>query len=305
MGRDCTHSPDANSGILIVRHSQSAKNPECVFPNTLLWAGYSLSYNAYSHDLGSPSSCFKTLSMQAVSCDGIHQKDTNSVCSFVSNYNRTIWLPVTDDDIPNKINKKELGKYVSRCVVCEMPLNFIVVHSQTRNEAICPTNWAEIWRGYSFFTVSCFYCDAFGQKKNVFFYLLKSASQLFVFHHFSVQKPVESFSKTYKELDLVWKSSKRINSLNATPQLMNATLAQVRIVFHCLRLMKIRKNSMYPIQQVWKCYRNVKFAWDNPCPVMMNQHQLPQNKRLHWAHKLINVIIWLKLKFLSNIVYLV
>lgn len=169
MGRDCTHSPDANSGILIVRHSQSAKNPECVFPNTLLWAGYSLSYNAYSHDLGSPSSCFKTLSMQAVSCDGIHQEDTNSVCSFVSNYNRTIWLPVTDDDIPNKINKKELGKYVSRCVVCEMPLNFIVVHSQTRNEAICPTNWAEIWRGYSFFTVSCFYCDAFGQKKECFF----------------------------------------------------------------------------------------------------------------------------------------
>lgn len=260
MGRDCTHSPDANSGILIVRHSQSAKNPDCLFPNTLVWAGYSISYNGYSHDLGSPSSCLKKLAMRAVSCDGPIPNGTNSVCSFVTNYNRAIWLPVTDDDIPNKINKTDLGKYVSRCVVCEMPLNFIVVHSQTRNEAICPTNWAEIWRGYSFFTVSCFYCDAFWQQKNGFFYQFMSVSQLFIFHHFSEQKLMESFSKTYKELDLVWKSSKRINSLNATPQLMNATLAQARIVFRCLRLMKIRKNSMCPIQRVWKCYRNVKFA---------------------------------------------
>lgn len=148
-GKDCLHSLDANSGILIVRHSQSTEVPECFFDHTALWVGYSISYNEYSHDLGSPSSCLKDLSMQAASCekDGDH-----FMCSYTSNYKRTVWLPITDS-IPSNLKKTELKQYVSRCAVCEIPLNVLVVHSQTNNEAICPTNWEELWHGYSFFTV--------------------------------------------------------------------------------------------------------------------------------------------------------
>ena len=47
----------------------------------------------------------------------------------------------------------EVGRYISRCSVCEAPTRVIAVHSQSMAIPECPGGWEEIWVGYSFLMV--------------------------------------------------------------------------------------------------------------------------------------------------------
>ena len=58
-------------------------------------------------------------------------------------------MPVGSESIPH---------YISRCTVCEAPSNVIAVHSQSLDIPDCPTNWTQLWIGYSFAMVSVCVC---------------------------------------------------------------------------------------------------------------------------------------------------
>lgn len=51
------------------------------------------------------------------------------------------------------IPSPEVGRYISRCSVCEAPTRVIAVHSQSMTIPECPGGWEEIWVGYSFLMV--------------------------------------------------------------------------------------------------------------------------------------------------------
>ena len=69
-------------------------------------------------------------------------------------------MPVGDTDIV---------PYISRCVVCEAPVNIIELHSQTLHIPECPIGWTDLWAGYSFVMVSSDILD-------------------FTIHHLKIQK---------------------------------------------------------------------------------------------------------------------
>ena len=48
------------------------------------------------------------------------------------------------------VSENEIIPYISRCVVCDAPANIIAVHSQTTQVPRCPSDWDELWIGYSF-----------------------------------------------------------------------------------------------------------------------------------------------------------
>lgn len=164
-GRDCSESSDINSGILLVKHSQSTEIPRCDYGQSKLWEGYSLLYvdgNDYAHnqDLGSPGSCVKTFStMPALSCG------VDNVCNYASRNDRSFWLSTNADAPMMPVGGREIVNYISRCVVCEVPQNVITLHSQTRSVPDCPYGWEGLWQGYSFLMV----CSLFIRldKKNL------------------------------------------------------------------------------------------------------------------------------------------
>ena len=56
-GLECTETPDYLTGILLVRHSQTQRVPQCEPGHIRLWEGYSLLYiegneKAHHQDLG-------------------------------------------------------------------------------------------------------------------------------------------------------------------------------------------------------------------------------------------------------------
>lgn len=164
-GRDCSHAPDYFSGILLVKHSQSSEIPRCDYGHTELWNGYSLLYvdgNDYpaNQDLGSPGSCMRRFStLPALSCG------VNNVCNYASRNDRTFWLSTTAPIPMMPVAEREMEKYISRCVVCEIPQNVITLHSQTTDVPQCPNGWDGLWQGYSFIMVcylfaSCSHFDA-------------------------------------------------------------------------------------------------------------------------------------------------
>lgn len=152
-GRDCSHAPDYFSGILLVKHSQSSEIPRCDYGHTELWNGYSLLYvdgNDYpaNQDLGSPGSCMRRFStLPALSCG------VNNVCNYASRNDRTFWLSTTAPIPMMPVAEREMEKYISRCVVCEIPQNVITLHSQTTDVPQCPNGWDGLWQGYSFIMV--------------------------------------------------------------------------------------------------------------------------------------------------------
>lgn len=136
-----------------MKHSQSTEVPRCDDGQTQLWDGYSLLYvdgNDYPHnqDLGSPGSCVRRFStLPALSCG------VNNVCNYASRNDRTFWLSTTAPIPMMPVADREMEKYISRCVVCEIPQNVITLHSQTTQVPDCPQGWYGLWIGYSFLMV--------------------------------------------------------------------------------------------------------------------------------------------------------
>nr|BAM17848.1 collagen type IV [Papilio xuthus] len=148
-GAPCV-TTDYLTGILLVRHSQSDAVPQCEAGHVKLWDGYSLLYidgneKAHNQDLGYAGSCVRKFStMPFLFCD------LNDVCNYASRNDRSYWLS-TGQPIPMMpVEGNEIMRYISRCVVCEVPANVIAVHSQTLDIPSCPAGWRELWIGYSF-----------------------------------------------------------------------------------------------------------------------------------------------------------
>lgn len=154
QGQPCSPAPDYQTGILLVKHSQSTEIPRCEAGHTKLWDGYSLLYvdgNDYPHnqDLGSPGSCVRRFSTLPVLACG-----QNNVCNYASRNDRTFWLSTSAPIPMMPVVEQEMKGYISRCVVCEVPTNVIAVHSQSLDIPQCPYGWGSLWIGYSFLMVS-------------------------------------------------------------------------------------------------------------------------------------------------------
>lgn len=152
-GAPCV-TTDYLTGILLVRHSQTDIIPQCEPGHVKLWDGYSLLYidgneKAHNQDLGYAGSCVRKFStMPFLFCD------LNDVCNYASRNDRSYWLS-TNQPIPMMpVENNEIARYISRCVVCEVPANVIAVHSQTLDIPNCPAGWNSLWIGYSFVMVS-------------------------------------------------------------------------------------------------------------------------------------------------------
>ena len=147
----------ARAGLLITRHSQESREPECPQNTVKLWDGYSLLYfsgNEKSHhqDLGSAGSCLKRFSvMPFIRCD------IGNVCNFAQNNDLSYWLS-TNLPIPKMpMQGQNIQEYISRCSVCEAPANVIAVHSQAETIPSCPNGWSRLWDGYSFVMVYIYF----------------------------------------------------------------------------------------------------------------------------------------------------
>jgi collagen type IV alpha len=143
----------SRTGLLITRHSQESREPECPQNTVKLWDGYSLLYfsgNEKSHqqDLGTAGSCLRRFSvMPFIRCD------IGNVCNFAQNNDLSYWLS-TNLPIPKSpMEGENIRDYISKCAVCEAPANVIAVHSQSENIPTCPNGWSRLWDGYSFVMV--------------------------------------------------------------------------------------------------------------------------------------------------------
>lgn len=147
---------DYLTGILLVKHSQGDKVPECPRQMEKIWDGFSLMYiegNEKSHnqDLGVPGSCLRKFNtMPFLFCD------FNNVCNYASRNDKSYWLS-TNAPLPMvPVADNEIEPYISKCAVCEAPSHVIAVHSQTIDIPDCPSGWSSLWIGYSFAMVSQF-----------------------------------------------------------------------------------------------------------------------------------------------------
>ena len=78
----------------------------------------------------------------------------DNVCRYASRTDKSYWLS-TNSPIPMMpVGDTDIVPYISRCVVCEAPVNIIAVHSQTLHIPECPIGWTDLWAGYSFAMVS-------------------------------------------------------------------------------------------------------------------------------------------------------
>lgn len=124
-----------------------------------MWDGFSLLHimgNSKTHgqDLGAPGSCLRKFSvMPYMFCN------LNDVCDYAQRNDYSYWLSTTEPMpmMMTPIPAPEVGRYISRCSVCEAPTRVIAVHSQSMEIPSCPGGWEELWNGYSFIMVHIFY----------------------------------------------------------------------------------------------------------------------------------------------------
>lgn len=79
----------------------------------------------------------------------------NNVCDYATRNDYSYWLS-TVEPMPlmmTPIPSQEVGKYISRCSVCEAPTRVIAIHSQSMSIPECPGGWDVAWTGYSFLMV--------------------------------------------------------------------------------------------------------------------------------------------------------
>lgn len=79
----------------------------------------------------------------------------NNVCDYANRNDYSYWLSTTEPMpmMMTPIPAPEVGRYISRCSVCEAPTRIIAVHSQSMDIPECPGGWEELWIGYSFLMV--------------------------------------------------------------------------------------------------------------------------------------------------------
>ena len=79
----------------------------------------------------------------------------NDVCDYAQRNDYSYWLSSTEPMpmMMTPIPAPEVGRYISRCSVCETPTRLIAIHSQTMEIPKCPGGWEELWAGYSFLMV--------------------------------------------------------------------------------------------------------------------------------------------------------
>lgn len=144
-----------NRGFYFTRHSQTEKLPQCPKNTVKLWDGFSLLHvmgNGFAHsqDLGNAGSCIKKFSTAPFTFCGL-----NNVCEYAVRSEYSYWLSTTEP-MPmsmTPIPAPQVGRYISRCSVCEAPTRMIAIHSQTMEIPQCPGGWEEAWVGYSFLMV--------------------------------------------------------------------------------------------------------------------------------------------------------
>lgn len=93
----------------------------------------------------------------------------NNVCDYANRNDYSYWLSTTEP-MPMSmapIPSPEVGRYISRCSVCEAPTRLIAVHSQTMSIPECPAGWEEAWFGYSFLMVRTTFCICNRYKINM------------------------------------------------------------------------------------------------------------------------------------------
>jgi len=89
----------------------------------------------------------------------------NGRCTVSSRNDYSYWL-ATDEPMTAMMGPFEgpiIGKYVSRCSVCETPSKTIAVHSQNTTIPDCPVGWTSMNIGYSFAMASGAGAQAAGQ----------------------------------------------------------------------------------------------------------------------------------------------
>jgi len=99
---------------------------------------------------GAAGSCIKKFStMPFLFCN------LNNVCDYANRNDYSYWLSTTEPMpmMMTPIPAPEVGRYISRCSVCEAPTRVIAIHSQSMAIPECPGGWEEIWVGYSFLMV--------------------------------------------------------------------------------------------------------------------------------------------------------
>jgi len=105
------------------------------------------------HHLGTAGSCVRKFStMPFLFCNW------NNVCDYANRNDYSYWLSTTElmPIMMTPIPAQEVGRYISRCSVCEAPTRVIAVHSQSMLIPDCPGGWDQLWAGYSFLMVSSF-----------------------------------------------------------------------------------------------------------------------------------------------------
>lgn len=156
-GEDAPRPPPPKSrGFFFARHSQHEFIPVCPRGTIKMWDGFSLLNimgNSKSHgqDLGAPGSCMKRFNvMPYMFCN------LNDVCDYAQRNDYSYWLSTTEP-MPmtmTPIPAPDVGRYISRCSVCEAPTRAIAVHSQSMEIPKCPGGWEELWNGYSYIMVN-------------------------------------------------------------------------------------------------------------------------------------------------------
>ncbi|XP_019636449.1 PREDICTED: collagen alpha-4(IV) chain-like isoform X1 [Branchiostoma belcheri] len=144
---------------LMTRHSQTTMVPQCLPGMTKMWEGYSLLHGegnerAHGQDLGTAGSCVRAFApMPFMFCD------INFQCHYATRDDKTYWLSTvsTRAEIPDSpVQGIDVLRFISRCVVCEVPSTVMAFHSQSSDIPDCPLptrdhRWESLWEGFSFF----------------------------------------------------------------------------------------------------------------------------------------------------------
>lgn len=124
-----------------------------------------------------------------------------NVCDYANKNDYSYWLSTTEP-MPMSmasIPAPEVGRYLSRCSVCEAPTRVIAVHSQSMAIPECPGGWEELWIGYSFLMVSTTFF-AFRSRSRVSGRLLISNETRF---NYKINEPKSNDS------EIMWKLQQR------------------------------------------------------------------------------------------------
>lgn len=147
--------PSSNSGHLIVRHSQDARQPGCPEGFRQLWTGFSLMYTvgngqSHSQDLGKSGSCIQRFSTLPF----LYCTLANGGCKYATRNDYSYWLAGDVNPGMRPVSASAIDPFISKCAVCQSQAESVAVHSQDSIIPDCPNNFESLWTGYSFLMVN-------------------------------------------------------------------------------------------------------------------------------------------------------